>query len=229
MKDPYLYEDINVLVNKNHIKDQKILDEFENRMSNLSLVSLFKNGMKIQSVLDIYAIHKNLFLYVYDWAGLSRTIDMSKSEPILNGMSVVYTHFKDIKKQLSSINQKYMSLNWKELSKEIFVHKLTRLLTEIWKVHPFREGNTRVVSAFGFLFLKQYGYSYNVELIKKHAKYFRNALVMSSLNEYAEYDYIDNIMKDAIFHIDSKNVTTKYQRIKNYNIENYEYTYHEVE
>ena len=153
---------------------------------------------------------------------------MSKSEPILNGMSVAYTHFKDIQKQLSYINQKYMSLNWRDLSKEIFVHKFTRMLTEIWKVHPFREGNTRTVSAFGFLFLKQYGYSYNAELIKKHAKYFRNALVMASLNEYAEYDYIDNIMKDAISNINSKDSTNKYQRIKNYNIENYEYSYHEV-
>lgn len=55
------------------------------------------------------------------------------------------------------------------------------MIAEIWEVHPFREGNTRTVSVFAFLFLKQYGYDLNAELLSRHAKYFRNALVMAAL------------------------------------------------
>ena len=54
-------------------------------------------------------------------------------------------------------------------------------------MQSFREGNTITISAFAFLFLSQYNYKFNVELIKDNAKYFRNAFGIDSLKEYAEY------------------------------------------
>ena len=62
MKDPYVYEDSDVLVNKANIRDKSKLDEFENRMSNLALVMLFKSDIKINDAIDIFKIHKKLFL-----------------------------------------------------------------------------------------------------------------------------------------------------------------------
>jgi hypothetical protein len=38
MKDPYIYNDCDVLINKANIKDKDKLDEFENRMTNLALI-----------------------------------------------------------------------------------------------------------------------------------------------------------------------------------------------
>jgi cell filamentation protein len=228
MKDPYLYEDSDVLINKASIKDKKLLDEFENRMSILGLTTILKTEMKITSIKDIFQIHKVLFSNVYEWAGQPRTINIFKNEPILNGISVEYSSYSQMNKELDTVEKTYFDQKWIDLSKEDFIHLFTRMIAKIWQIHPFREGNTRVISAFGLLFLKQNGHDLNVDVIAKNAKYFRNALVMASLNEYAEYNYLQNILLDTIEDKQIKQSTAKYQKIKDYDINQYEYNYHKI-
>lgn len=229
MKDPYVYKDSDVLVNKADIKEKNKLDEFENRMSNLALVMLFKSNFKISYANDIFKIHEILFENVYNWAGKPRSINIYKSEPILNGLSVEYSLYNLIDKDLSKINQTYFkNNNLKNLNKEDFIHLFTRLIADIWRVHPFREGNTRTISAFAFLLLRQYGHTFNAELIKENAKYFRNALVMASLKEYAEYQYLQKILNDSIGEDNVATSSDKYKKIKDYNVEDYKYVYHKV-
>ena len=103
-----------------------------------------------------------------------------------------------------------------------------RLISDVWRVHPFREGNTRTISAFAFLLLRQYGHTFNAELIKENAKYFRNALVMASLKEYAEYQYLQKILVDSIGEDNVVTSSDKYKKIKDYNVEDYTYVYHKV-
>jgi len=228
MKDPYLYEGLDVLINKASIKDKKKLDEFENRMSTLGLITILKTEMKITSVIDIFQIHKVLFSNVYEWAGKPRTINIVKNEPILNGLSVEYSSYSQINKSLDIVKNNYFNQKWINLSKEDFIHLFTRMIAKIWQIHPFREGNTRVISTFGLLFLKQNGLDFNVDVIAKNAKYFRNALVMASLNEYAEYNYLQNILWDAIDGKQKDQRPFKYQKIKDYDINQYEFNYHEL-
>ncbi len=228
MKDPYVYKDSDVLINKANLKDKDKLDEFENRMTNLALVMLFRSDIEINDANDIFKIHKILFENVYEWAGKPRTINIYKGEPILQGLSVEYSSYQTIKKELNEINNKYIQNNLNKLNKEDFIYFFVRLISDIWRVHPFREGNTRTILAFAFLFLKQYNYKFNSELIKDNAKYFRNALVMASLKEYAEYQYLEKIITDAVDTKDLVKVTSKYKKIKDYNVEDYEYVYHKI-
>ncbi|MBU1144575.1 MAG: Fic family protein [Firmicutes bacterium] len=228
MKDPYLYEDSDVLINKASIKDRILLDEFENRMTTLGLITILKTDIKIIDVKDIFQIHKTLFLNVYEWAGQNRTINIFKNEPILNNLSVEYTSYNQINKELEIVTTTYFKQNWKNLSKEELMHLFTRMIAKIWQIHPFREGNTRVISAFGLLFLKQNGYKFDVDIIAKNAKYFRNALVMASLNEYAEYHYLQNILLDAVEGKFLEPSSSKYIKIKNYDVNQYEYNYHKA-
>src|SRR5690554_1889681 len=229
MKDPYIYKDSDILINKANIKEKNLLDEFENRMSNLALVMLFKSDFKINNANDVFKIHKILFDNVYDWAGKSRTINIYKSEPILNGLSVEYSLYDLIDNDLSKINLIYFkNNNFGNLSSEDFIHVFTRLISDIWRVHPFREGNTRTISAFAFLLLRQYGHSFNTELIKENAKYFRNALVMASLKEYAEHQYLQKILKDSVDNLNVDESSEKYKKIKDYNVEDYTYVYHKA-
>ena len=74
-------------------------------MSNLALVKLFKSDFKISNVNDIFKIHEILLLLnVYNWAGKARTINIYKSEPILNSFSVEYSLHNLIDKDLIKIN-----------------------------------------------------------------------------------------------------------------------------
>jgi len=228
MKDPYIYKDSDVLINKANIKDKDKLDEYENRMTNLTLISLIKTPLKISTSKDVLKIHKKLFENVYDWAGEPRKIDIYKEEPIINGKSVEYTTHQSIINELIHIDHQYFKIDWILLKKEDFIHLFTRMIADVWKVHPFREGNTRTVAAFAYLFLKQYGYDFKAGLISHHAKYFRNSLVMASLGQYAEYQYLQNILIDAVSNkvdIDNKE---KYTHIKDYHMDQYKYAYHKA-
>lgn len=49
--------------------------------------------------------------YVYKWAGKPRTINIYKGEPILQGLSVEYSSYQTIKKELIEINNKYIQNN----------------------------------------------------------------------------------------------------------------------
>ena len=228
MKDPYVYKDSDVLINKANLKEKDKLDEFENRMTNLALVMLFRSDFGINDASDIFKIHKMLFENVYEWAGKPRTINIYKSEPILQGLSVEYSSYQTIEKELDEINNKYLKNNINNLNKEDFIYLFVRLISDVWRVHPFREGNTRTISAFAFLLLRQYGHTFNAELIKENAKYFRNALVMASLKEYAEYQYLQKILVDSIGEDNVVTSSDKYKKIKDYNVEDYTYVYHKV-
>ena len=94
-------------------------------------------------------------------------------------------------------------------------------------MHSFREGNTRVVTLFLYCFLKKLGFKVNREFINKHAKYFRNALVLASIGKYSECNYLEEILKDSIsYKIVDDELNIKYQTIKVYNLDKYEYNYH---
>ena len=72
------------------------------------------------------------------------------------------------------------------------------------------------------------GFKVNRDFIDKHAKYFRNALVLASIGEYSEYNYLEEILKDSIsFKIVDDELNIKYQTIKGYNLDKYEYIFYE--
>ena len=227
MKDPYLYDDCNVLINKANIKTQQKLDDFESTMVNLGIIKLLKDYQTLNKVSDIFIIHKILFENVYTWAGKSRIINIYKEEQVLNGLSVEYCDFNIIESSLSKLQIHINSINWNNLSKNEVLIETIKIISFIWKVHPFREGNTRVVALFLYFFLKDKKYKVNRDFIGKYAKYFRNALVLSSIGKYSEYQYLEEILKDSIsFKYSNKTMDSKYKTIKEYNLEKYTYNSH---
>lgn len=226
-KDPYVYDDINILKNIANIKEQPRLDDYETTMVNLGIIKLLKSNIEIMKVNDIFLIHKTMFENVYEWAGKKRIINIYKTEPILNGLSVTYSDYKNIDYELKKIQQNIDSIEWEKLSKNEMISNIVKIISAIWQVHSFREGNTRVVTLFLYYFLKKLGFKVNREFIDKHAKYFRNALVLASIGEYSEYNYLEEILKDSIsFKVIDNELNIKYQTIKGYNLDKYEYNYH---
>lgn len=164
--DPYLYAGTNVLKNKLGIDDQIKLNQIEYDLSAARVLELRKNP--IEGVLDykhLCEIHKYIFQDIYEWAGEPRIIGVSKAEPILNGESINYPHPKDhvIQERLDSrANYAFSQLAKDNYLKELDAKKFTDLLvyhaTEMWEVHPFREGNTRTTLMFIDQLAREAGY-----------------------------------------------------------------------
>ena len=101
-------------------------------------------------------------------------------------------------------------------------------MTDIWRVHPHREGNTRTVSIFMKLFAEKHRLSFNAELLSQNAGYLRNSLVMAAVAEAPEPSYLHRIITDALTSNETKVVQStekskkNYQTIGQYDVTNYE-------
>lgn len=227
MRDPYLYPDVDVLVNKDDIKDQQLLDTLEENVVPLRIIALRKNGLTIHSVFDICKIHKYLFETIFDWAGEFRTITMYKSEPILDGCSVDYTPASYILKEMRDLEIRFLGIKWDALDNEEKIKSVSSIVQELWQIHCFREGNTRTTALFLYFLLKTLGIHINVDFIGKNAKYFRNALVLASLYSKSKPEYLLKIIEDCTTIKDVSN--NKYKTINGYEVDKYSYSNHTIE
>ena len=139
-------------------------------------------------------IHKYLFQDVYEFAGEFRKIDFSKHEKILNNDSVAYGDCNTLTESLEYDISKEKDKNYKEMNIVEVINNITKFSSNIWQVHPFREGNTRTTALFIEKYLISLGYNVDNSLFKDKSVYFRNALVRSNyFNNYL------NIKEDSSY------------------------------
>ena len=170
MNDIYLYEDVPVLKNKFGIKDEKTLDLVEAEQSRASMMLLYEHGFHDFSNRGVKKIHRTLFEDVYEWAGNYRVINIIKREPVLEGQSVWYSNAEDIPHDLKCAWDEIHQVEWISLSKEDFAKEIAHKFPKIWRVHPFREGNTRTVVMLMTFFVEHYGYYFDQELLAQSAE-----------------------------------------------------------
>lgn len=224
VRDKYLYPNTDVLINKFNIKDSKKLDKVEYTYVSLNITYIIDNPIKINSVFDICIIHKILFKDIYEWAGTFRNLNIYKEEPILTGLSVKYSEYKNINRDLNSLDKRFKSTKWNELSHEDTIDEVILIISKLWKTHCFREGNTRAVTTFLYLLMKQINLKVNVLFISNHAKFLKNALVMASIDEYSEFEHLKNILLDSVSMKETNE--NKYKTIREYEVEKYQYRNH---
>lgn len=227
MRDPYLFDDVNVLKNRAEIKDSELLRKAEADITNLGITSIYEYEYEKFNTETLCDIHRNIFGQIYDWAGDFRTIQMVKYEEVLGGDTVRYAFPKEIKKELSASMKEIRKLKRNGTNDHDIVFRLVRIIAAIWQTHPFREGNTRTVIVFAVLLAKHLGFEVNHELFREHSSYVRNALVWGSQGIYSKYEYLEKIFFDAILHendseiVDKDDKASKYEKIGNYNVKDY--------
>ena len=72
--------------------------------------------------------------------------------------------------------------------------------------------------------MKQINLKVNVLFISNHAKFFRNALVMASIDEYSEFEHLKNILLDSVSMKETNE--NKYKTIREYEVEKYQHRNH---
>ena len=160
-------------------------NELECDFVSMRIVELLDQDNFELSVDYLKYIHKYLFQDVYEFAGEFRKIDFSKHEKILNNDSVAYGNFKTLNESLEYDISLEKEKNYKDMSIVEVIKNITDFTSNIWQVHPFREGNTRTTAAFIEKYLISLGYNVDNSLFKYKSVYFRNALVRGNyFNNY---------------------------------------------
>ena len=160
-------------------------NELECDFVSMRIVELLKENNFELSVNYLKYIHKYLFQDVYEFAGEFRKIDFSKNEKILNNDSVAYGDCKTLVESLEYDINREKDKNYKDISVVEVIKNITDFSSNIWQVHPFREGNTRTTAVFIEKYLISLGYTVDNSLFKDKSVYFRNALVRSNyFNNY---------------------------------------------
>ena len=155
-------------------------NELECDFVSTRIVELLQEDNFELSVGYLKYVHKYLFQDVYKFAGNFRTVDFSKPEIILNNDSVAYGDSRTLKESLEYDISLEKEKNYKEMSIVEVINSITKFSSNIWQVHPFREGNTRTTALFIEKYLISLGYDVDNTLFKDKSVYFRNALVRSN-------------------------------------------------
>ena len=126
------------------------------------------------------SLHRRIFEGVFKHAGKIRQYDISKKEWVLEGDSVNYLNWEDLRRALDWDIEQEKNFQYKGLSDDEKIEHIAKFISGIWQIHAFREGNTRTTAIFTIQYLRSLGYEVNNEMFAKHSWYFRNALVRAN-------------------------------------------------
>ena len=139
------------------------------------------------------SLHRRIFEGVFKHAGEIRQYDISKKERVLEGDSVNYLNWEDLRRALDWDIEQEKNFSYKGLTDDEKIEHIAKFISGIWQIHAFREGNTRTTAIFTIQYLRSLGYEVNNEMFAKHSWYFRNALVRANyrnINKDIEYSPI---------------------------------------
>ncbi|HBF4280969.1 TPA: Fic family protein [Clostridioides difficile] len=199
MKDIYLYDDAPVLKNKFGIKDSETLEKFEAAMTHPRFVTA--DGIMKNERIDfeyLKKLHKHLFDDIYSWAGEPRQINIEKPEKVLNGLSVEYCDYKSVEKEATLALKELKNIKWSELDLSERAELFSKGISKLWKVHAFREGNSRTIMTFAVQFAERNGFYLDKEIFRTYSDYVRDSLVLASIGEYSEHKHLITVIKDSM-------------------------------
>lgn len=220
MKDPYI-DSNGVLKNKLNITDYDELKKAEADIGFLKLINVDSVDVRFFDEELIRRIHHHIFSDIFDWAGEYRTIPLFKEELVLPRYSIPYSSPDNISKDLKDKITELNSIAWQNMTKEEIASTFARKMALLWRVHPFRDGNTRTMLSFSYLYAKEHGFPFDIEtftsnlnrqyngngVIKKYS--VRDKFVLACLDDkdYPEPEALTALFLESIENYKEKNNT----------------------
>ena len=192
--DPYLYPGTSDLRNHRGLRDKEKLSSFEQQEAALAIRDLRKAPVSGDfDYAHLREIHRRIFQYVYPFAGETRQMDMTKNERVLAGASVAYSYADDITRDAVLHLKEMNGRDWSGLRDMIQPEKMETFakdIAELWRIHPFREGNTRTTMAFITQFAHERGFTLDRDPLDKYHEFARTALVVATENHFEHFTRI---------------------------------------
>ena len=153
--DPYTDKVTGILQNLLGISSQDELDTAEAEITSVEISTLMIEDKP--SIADfnwelLCAIHKRLFGEIYEWAGKPRTVEITKGTTSFARVRYLNNSAEDVFQCLAADN--YL----KGLTFDDFIKQLAHYYADLNILHPFREGNGRVIRTFLAMLASSLGY-----------------------------------------------------------------------
>lgn len=208
-------------MNKDNINEFASFDEYlrQGEPSQKESAENWKTAIGLQAVDGLQPSAYLIDVAKRNIEGEIRQYDISKKEWVLEGDSVNYLNWEDLRRALDWDIEQEKNFQYKGLTDDEKIEHIAKFISGIWQIHAFREGNTRTTAIFTIQYLRSLGYEVNNEMFAKHSWYFRNALVRANyrnINKDIEYSPIYLIrffrnlllndgwvLKNRYLHIDS--------------------------
>ena len=117
---------------------------------------------------------------MFKHAGKLRDYDITKREWVLDGDTINYLNWEDLRRAIDYDITQEKEFSYKGISTDTMVEHITRFVSGLWQIHAFCEGNTRTTAVFTILYLRSIGFKVDNSLFARHSWYFRNALVRAN-------------------------------------------------
>ena len=147
------YDGTTTLINKLGIKDENELKSSEALITAYKAASLINEPLAHNFDFENYkGLHRVLFEDLYDWAGNTRTIALSKT-------ATVFTAPERIEELGGLIFTRLKKLDYfAKLPQKEFITEIADLYHSLNMLHPFREGNGRTERVFFVQLIRNAGY-----------------------------------------------------------------------
>lgn len=126
------------------------------------------------------SLHRRIFEGVFKHAGQLRDYDITKKEWVLEGDTVNYLNWEDLRRALDYDIKQEREFSYKGLTQDNLINHIASFVSGLWQIHAFGEGNTRTTAVFTIQYLRSIGFDVENDLFAKHSWYFRNALVRAN-------------------------------------------------
>jgi cell filamentation protein len=166
--DPYLYPGTDVLRNVPGLRKAEQLAAFETTKTAQRSYEFLKNPVGgTFDTADLKAIHKHIFQDVFPWAGKFRTTMLGKAEHF-GQPATWFTPPHMLEQEADRIFSLLQATDLlRGLGQLEFAHQAARLLAEINKLHPFREGNGRTQRLFLDVLARQAGHVLHFDVVSR--------------------------------------------------------------
>ena len=180
-----------VLKNKLNIKNQIELDIAESEI--IAAMSPSRPKLTTFSLKEIQAIHKHLFMQVYDWSGEIRNYTTGRGEVSFARPETIESYYN------SAIYKKLRNENYLiGTTRDHFVSRCAYFLNEFNAIHPFIDGNGRMTRIFLTDLAEKNKLKINIEHIKKDDWYKAMEVGFYTGNTELIEKEIKNCMKIAM-------------------------------
>ena len=152
---------------------------------------------------QLVSIHKRLFEGVFAHAGKLRDYNFIKREWVLDGRSVIYGDYHELKDTLKYDFESERNFKYADLTEDKIIEHLANFVSNLWQIHAFQEGNTRTTAVFFIKYLRSLGYDVTNDVFAKNAWFFRNALVRANFKFirkgiYDDKKYINMFLRNLL-------------------------------